>query len=168
MDVVFFCTILYIFCNLLPTKIHCLQNAPLGEPQPHPLDDLTAEVTESLYCRLWCVAELWKALLFLRGTLWKSNIAGWKMGARDWRCMDPIKNGDIPASYVSFTFTTPHGSLTARPWTMMVGRWVSFWVSVYFQGLLLLNFRWVDTKTCHFWRELPEFQGPSFWGPPSR
>ena len=30
-----------------------------------------------------------------------SNIAGWKMGAPDWVDVFPIKNGDIPASYVS-------------------------------------------------------------------
>ena len=29
-----------------------------------------------------------------------SNIAGWKMDP-DWRCMNPVKNRDIPASYVS-------------------------------------------------------------------
>ena len=30
------------------------------------------------------------------------------MGAPDWRCMDPIENGDIPASYLSL----PEGIMT--------------------------------------------------------
>ena len=36
-----------------------------GEPSPltrrFVATYLTTQVTESLYCRLWCVAELWKA-----------------------------------------------------------------------------------------------------------
>ena len=35
-------------------------------------------------------------------TLRSTNIAGLKMHP-DWRCMDPIENGDIPASYVSLS-----------------------------------------------------------------
>ena len=38
-----------------------------------------------------------------------SNIAGWKMGAPDGVDVFPIKNGDIPASYVSL----PEG---IQPW----------------------------------------------------
>ena len=38
-----------------------------------------------------------------------TNIAGWKMGGPGLsRCMDPIKDGDIPASYVSL----PEGIFT--------------------------------------------------------
>ena len=35
--------------------------------------------------------------------------------------------------------TYPPRSLTARPWKMMVGRWVSFWVSAYFRGYVKLQ-----------------------------
>ncbi len=36
------------------------------------------------------------------------HIAGWKMGVPDWRCMDPIKHGYFPASYVRL----PKGSFS--------------------------------------------------------
>ncbi len=61
-----------------------------------------------LLCRVWllCSSELlWNEITLLGHfremyTLGSSNIAGWKMDP-NWRCMDPIKHGDIPASYVS-------------------------------------------------------------------
>ena len=39
-----------------------------------------------------------------------SNIAGWKMGAPDGVDVFPIKNADIPASYVS----SPEGQIHPR------------------------------------------------------
>ena len=41
----------------------------------------------------------------------------------------------------------PSLKLTARPWKWMVGRWVSFWVSAYFQGLWLLVLRRVHPRS---------------------
>ena len=52
---------------------------------------------------LWPVVELsWPSWLDLRvwNTPGSSNIAGWNM-APDWVDVFPIKNGDIPACYVS-------------------------------------------------------------------
>ena len=34
--------------------------------------------------------------LLILGTLWQTNLAGWKMSP-DWRCISEIGNGDIPA-----------------------------------------------------------------------
>ena len=41
------------------------------------------------------------------------------MGAPDWRCMTPIKNGDIPASYVSLPESMCLRATPTFSWLMM-------------------------------------------------
>ena len=58
-------------------------------------------------------------------------------------------------------------NLTARPWKMMVGRWVSFWDCLFLGAML--NFRGVDWKsrgrweTAFFWNKSPSKVGRR-WG----
>ena len=106
-------------------KINKVQ-LPILDVIVHPTTDITLprmkiQICYDMFLNICCakssLEELgtWMQVVTLRS----SNIAGWKMGDPDWRCIS-IQNWDIPASYVSL----PDGS-----WALVMISWgyIFFW-----------------------------------------
>ena len=96
-----------------------------------------------IYIQSWWFLSLWRGVVHSGKLRYQ-----WKMDP-DWRCMDPIENGNIPASYVSYVSSPKASQVTKFKVCKLKGKWTCepTALNAYGQANQLHHFKQRDNST---------------------